>query len=398
MRACAVATAALIGIGLNTTGVQAADKVTLEMSGSSRWFTIGSWNNATYAKATGQSFNKVDVKGQADIIFSGFTKLDNGLEVGIETALLSGANTGIGGDDEQNLVDMAYLYIDSGYGKLHLGVLQNGTYLIHVQAPEAIGQWNDGGLLTDNQIIQTPDTIGINGNQLNSTAILPGQSGAFNESVTYITPTFYGLTAVASYTPNDIKNVRGPVNLKTTMHDFFGAGLNYTDSFDGFGVKASAAWARASIGPEWGIVAFTPGQYVNFYNAGLNLSYGGFTLGGSLRWNNHNEKGHGLADQLSLDGHAWDAGLVYGGDVWTAGVSLYKSRVTGHSYRNGGKKEEITFIQTSASYTLGPGVSLQGLVGYGDYKASTAGHDPRGTRYGNVNRGWAALGGVAIEF
>ena len=401
MKRILVATTALVAVGLFSSGAHAADKVKLELGGFTKWFVVGAWNNNAYAKATEQSFNNVDVKGQSDITFSGSTKLDNGLDVGVFTAMRAGTDTGLGGEDEKNLIDRAYLYVSSGYGKVIMGVLQNGTHLLHVQAPEAADQWGEEGLLTNNSIIQRPEAVlGVNGNGINSTSILPGQNLGKVEGVTYVAPTFYGLTIGGSYIPNDRKNVRGPVNTTAAIKDIFGIGSNYTNSFGGFGVKASFGWARGTIGSQWNDFDSVSGQKVNFLNTGLNLSYAGFTLGGSFRWNMQDVKNGGIggsntATGYSLNGHAWDAGLMYATGPWATSLSYFGSHVDGISRTNAGKKEEVTFVQASAIYDLGPGVALQGLVGYGDYKASTSAAVRDSTEQ---NKGWTALTGIAVEF
>ena len=419
-------------------GAVAADKVKLELGGFSKWFVIGAWNNNSYQRTMDRSFNNVDVKGQSDITFSGSTKLDNGLDVGVFTAMRAGTNTGIGGGDQNNIIDRAYLYAASGYGKVIMGVLQNGAHLLHVQAPESIGQWGEDGLLTNNEILQRPSGIlnqlvgyttikngrlgvlGINGNGINSTSILPGQDGSKVEGITYVAPTFYGLTIAGSYIPNDNKNVRGVINTELAIRDMFAVGANYTNKFGDLGVKVSFGWARAAFGKNWGgpsiggiSVSSQDHQNVNFFNTGLNLSYAGFTLGGSFRWNVHDVRSGGFGAGTfiletsptlgySLNGHAWDAGLMYAAGPWAASVSYYGSRIDGMSRTNYGKKEEVTFVQASAMYDLGPGVSLQGLVGYGDYKASTsAGADNPGNGArlgGDQNKGWTAMTGVAVQF
>ncbi len=440
MKKILVATTALIAAGLVSTGVEAADKVKLELGGFSKWFVVGAWQQNSYERAAKRSFNNVDIKGQSDITFSGSTKLDNGLDVGVFTAMRAGTNTGIDGDDQNNIIDRAYLYVASGYGKVIMGVVQNGTHLLHVQAPESIGQWGEDGLLTNGAIIQRPvnnadlnssitsaesylngralGVRGINGNGVMSTSILPGQNGGKVEGITYVTPTFYGLTLGGSYIPNDAKNVRGPVNTGATIHDIFGIGANYTNNFGDVGVKASFGWARGSIGRNWAWnghegVSSVEGQNVNFFNAGLNFSYAGFTLGGSFRWNEHDVRSGGIGTEginltgnaagrtgmfgFSMNGHAWDAGLMYASGPWAASISYFGSRMDGMSRTNWGQKEEVTFVQASAKYDLGPGVALQGLVGYGDYKASTQGANIVRSDAAK-NSGWTALTGVAVQF
>ncbi len=384
---------------------QSAEKVKLELGGFSNWFVVGSWNNRAYQSARGVTYNNVDVKGQSNLIFSGSTTLDNGLDVGVYTALVAGTDTGVGGANQNNFVDRAYLYVASAYGKAILGVLQNGAHLLYVQAPDAIGQWNNDGLLTHNFVIARPqNVIGVNGNTINSTSLLVGNGSAKNETLTYITPGVYGFTLAGSYTPNSAKNVRGPVALQSTVHDLYTIGGNYTNSVSGFDVKAAVGWQCAAFGPS-AIANPYQGratQILNAYNVGLNLSYAGFTLGGSFRWNQHREKDGGLGG-ASLDGTAWDGGLRYAEGPWAASFVAYGSNIKGQSYNagnaQGGKDETVNFYQASARYALGPGVNLQGMMGYGSYKTSTATASvQRGPSFGNENRGWMAMSGLSLTF
>lgn len=388
----------------------AADKLKLELGGYTKWFVGGVWNSNSYERATGQSFNNADVKGDSDITFSGQTNLDNGLSVGVFTSLRAGTNTGAYGfgDDGNNYIDQAFLWVASGYGKVLMGVMPNGA--LDVQAPEAIGQWNNNGFLTGNTVIARPDgasgsgvVLGINGNAINSTMILVGDSSGKQETLAYVTPTFHGFTASAAYVPSSAKNVRGPTPTENISHDVFGLALNYTNTYGDVGIKASAGWARGSIGRNTALggapaVSGDRGQNLQIFNTGLNLSYAGFTLGGSYRQNYHTERAGGLRvgpGQASLDGNAWDAGLVYESGPWAIGASYYGSRIVGFSYGNAGDDETITFVQTSGKYNLGPGVSVQGLVGYGEYNASTV-NLPRTDK--DQNKGWTAMTGVAVEF
>ena len=406
-----IATTALIAAGMVSSGAMAADKVKLELGGYTKWYVVGAWNNTSYEAARNQSYNNVDVKGRSDITFKGSSKLDNGLDVGVEVSMRGGTNTGVGGSDANNLIDKSYLYVASSYGKVIAGVLQNGTHLLQVQAPESIGHWNNDGLLTGNAIIARPSAAyGINGNGIMSTSILAGDPSGKQEGITYVAPTFYGLTIGGSFIPNTAKNVRGAVDTTGTIKDIYGLAANYTNSFDGFGVKASFGWARGTIGSKYvpgssgvGTSAVSlSGQEINFFNAGLNFSYSGFTLGGSFRWNVQDVRKGGLANLAaggtgySMNGHAWDAGLMYATGPWAASVSYFGSRQDGFARTNYGQKEDITFVQASAKYDLGPGVSLEGLVGYGDYKASTKNGATRTD--GDKNNGWTALTGVQIKF
>ena len=90
---------------------------------------------------------------------------------------------------------------------------------------------------------------------------------------------------------------------------------------------------------------------------------------------------------------------MYATGPWAASLSYFGSRRDGGSRTNQGKKEQISVVQASAKYTLGPGVDLQGLVGYGDFRNSTGNNTiAQSAENGTANRGWAVMTGVAVQF
>jgi len=164
--------------------------------------------------------------------------------------------------------------------------------------------------------------------------------------------------------------------------DVIGAGALYANTFGGVGVKVSAGWATYSVE---GTVS-TASQ-VNEYATGAQLSYAGFTLGGSYRQVN----GQRLQASLDTDlgANAWDVGLQYASGPYAVSVAYFKSKAEGQASIVG--QDEIEFYQLSGKYNLGAGVDVLASVGHAKYEDETK--LPQ-----NENKGWAVMTGLSLQF
>ncbi len=302
---------ALVAAGLFTAGAaSASDKIDLTLGGYSKWWVVGAWNSdaytasngggaqpTTFSNGTGREYTNVDVKGQNQVWFGGKTTLDNGMKVGVDIHLQAGGSTG----STTDTIDKSYVYIQGGFGEFMVGTQANGTALLHVQAPDAASNWGGGGIMTGNSAIAKPWHV----NEMaggNTTAIATTGN---SEALTYVAPTFYGLTAGASYlphggqtgiTPNQNGNSfslntscspnqggcnsaldfgAAPASWVAPIKEVYGAGALYANTFRGVGVKVSAGAVTAQLSQGLGVKDWFEQAY------GTQLSYAGFTLGGS---------------------------------------------------------------------------------------------------------------------
>jgi len=395
MKKILIASTALVAAGFITTGsASASEKINLQLGGFSKWWVVGQWNNGDYTKALGKDYNNVDVKGDNEVWFDGSTKLDNGLQVGFHAELEAGGHT----DQTSDTIDASYVYVAGGFGKAIIGTLQNGTYLLHNTAPDAAGNWNEGGIMTGGFAIAQPATVAsINPTKnYNTTAIATDDK---SEGITYVAPTFYGLTVGGSYKPSSREDNRNTVDLKKqTASEIYGAAAMYANTFGGVGVKADAGWATYSVETAGSHIDAKSG--VNEYSTGLNLSYAGFTLGGSYR------KVSADAAVNVLDGNAYDAGLSYASGPYAVSFAYFHSNVKGGTAAIGttinsagsteaGAKDKITAYQVSGKYTLGAGVDALASVGYVDFKDGAAGSTYAN---GDSNKGFVAMTGLSLTF
>ncbi|MGE5515505.1 MAG: porin [Bacteroidota bacterium] len=391
MKKVLIASTALVAATMFSAGAaSASEKIKLNLGGFSKWWVVGQWQENKFQNATQSDYNNVDVKGDNEVYFGGSTTLDNGLQVGIDIQLEAGGHT----DQTSDTIDESYVFIGGGFGKVLIGSKNNGTYLIHNTAPDAAGNWNEGGILSGGYALVKPTSVSTitpgNGGG-NTTAILTDDD---SEGLTYVSPTFYGLTFGASYKPNTSQDNRNTTDLHSVVgSNVLGAGVLYANTFGGVGVKADFGAATyqveavpanfSGLGNGSAIPSATFGKSkVNEYSTGLNLSYAGFTLGGSYRQ-------VVAAESLNaLDGKAWDIGLQYASGPYAVSAAYFNSKVEGFG---GNGDDQIDIYQVSGKYTLGAGVDALASVGYAKYQ------DEAKTASGE-NKGWVAMTGLSLSF
>ncbi|MBI5163677.1 MAG: porin [Magnetospirillum sp.] len=399
MKKVLIASTALVAAGLMSTGTaSAAEKIKLDLGGFSKWWVVGAWQDKSYEAVTSTqrgAASNVDVKGDNEIFFSGETKLDNGLKVGVMVEMEAGGNhgnttnSGTSTTGAGDVIDKSYIFVEGGFGKVILGSEANGTVLLHVMAPDAAANWG-----SENQVFQSVAQPTANFATKLTTEIDTDDN---TDKVTYVAPTFYGLTLGASYIPNVLSedDARTSSNLGVVANGVldksiaaYGVGGLYANTFGPVGLKVSG-----------GLVTYDADARANGHNsyewsAGTQLTYGGFTLGGSYRHVNiDNNLPTSLGAAVSMtDGRAWDLGLQYASGPWAVSVAYFDARADDNATTG---KDKTTLYQASGKYAMGPGVDLLATVGhveYDDETAKTAGTDL------NHNKGWAVMSGVSLAF
>lgn len=398
MKKVLIASTALVAATVFSAGAaSASEKIKLNLGGYSKWWVVGAWQDDKFQSnnngaGTQGDYNSVDVKGDNEVYFGGSTTLDNGMKVGIDIQLEAGGHSDSNGTDT---IDESYVYLEGGFGKFIVGAKNNGTYLLHVTAPDAAGNWNEGGILTGGNAIAKPTAVrgitpGAGTNDQsgsgNTTAIVTDNDA---EGITYVAPTFYGLTVGATYKPGNSEDNRGATTIgSATTGEIFGAGALYANTFGGVGVKVSAGWATYDLNQT----GSNSNDQLNEYSAGTQLSYAGFTLGGSYRQVNANRLGN--ATGIDFGGNAWDVGLSYASGPYAVSVAYFKSKAEGTSSTGAGVsngQDEIEFYQLSGKYNLGAGVDVLASVGHAKYEDETG-------LAQNENKGWAVMTGLSLQF
>jgi outer membrane protein OmpU len=335
------------------------------------------------ANDTHRSTQMVDNKHNAEVCVIGQTTLDNGLTVGV--------NIQIEAFTESDTVDESYLFLQSPtLGQLIIGDENNAGYLLHVTAPDG-GISLDSGDLCNLRAFETGTGTqqagygGLGANLFDSPTcttnlrINDNDSGKF----TYITPRFAGFQAGVSYIPTlesggDNNSAltavgTGDNGRNSGLSNGVAGGINFTETFDGFGVQASggAMWAESFSGGANGSNA-----NLLAYNAGAQFSFAGVSVGGGWLWVPQGQRqtisaaqsagtGQPVGSPIRSNGMSWTAGAAYEFGPYKVGLDYMYGE---NNKTTGGGKDRLEQGIVSGTYTMGPGIRLVGGVFYYDWE------------------------------
>jgi outer membrane protein OmpU len=356
-----LATTALVGAAFAAPAYAAGPTVTV---GGVADFQVGvaDQDNAYQTAGTG---NTRDVKfaNDTEIHVNAEGQADNGLVYGATVELeadVSGDVDGQGGN-----ADKTFLYVQGDFGRAEMGSNTDAAAALKVDAStiaRATGGINGdfyrfinvAGVGTGGYIIR-PDLPTAHG----GTAL--GTRGALEDAnkLTYYSPRFSGVQLGVSYTPD-----QGDTGTALTasgddgsdQENVFNLGVNYTGQFNELGVAASATGEFGTNETDT-----AANEDLNAYAFGLNLSYRGFSAGGS--WGDWQDSAIGGAG-VGNDGQYWTLGAAY--EQGPAGVSV---TYLDSEYAN----NEFTNLSVGADYQLAPGLVPYVEVNFFDVDPTTAG-------------------------
>jgi predicted porin len=387
MKKVLIASTALVAAGLMTAGsANAAEKIKLNLGGFSKWWVVGAWQDSGFEAGTGRGYANVDVKGDNEIFFGGDTTLDNGMKIGINIELEAGGNVETS-QTPPDVIDKSYVFIESGIGKVIVGSEANGTVLLHVMAPDAAGNWGGEALLQSGASIVQPTNVVV----MRTTEIDTDDNA---DKITYVTPTFYGLTLGASYIPhasggNGLSKGEDNYNQPASM-SVYGVGAGYANTFGPVGVKLSTGfvWGDANAAGVTGDL--------QELSAGGQLAYGPVTVGGSYRQRILDEKGGvGVAPLgTNIDGYVWDAGIQYDGGAWQISFAYLYSA---NEDSTAAGQDALTLYQVSGKYNLSAGIDLVASGGWAEWNDESQ-KVSGNTGDANHNEGWMIATGLSLTF
>lgn len=321
-----------------------------------------------------QDLDGVGTVGGRDLKFQNDTeihvkvdgKADNGLGYGAVVELEADVNADA--DGEGLNADKTYLFLESNFGRVELGSTWSPTKTMRVDASNF--SHGTGGVDGDFY-----DFVAGTGGFLVAPDLPLDQTGATEDAskIVYYTPRFSGFQFGLSFAP-DSGNTGTASGFSTDANagqaeNVIDAGINYTGQFDQVGLAASAtgSFGESEVATTDDLAA---------YALGLNLSYLGFTVGGS----------YGDADDsLQLTGangnnDFWNVGLGYETGPFGASISYFNSEVGTNEFDN---------LIVGADYKLAPGLVPYVEVNFFDLDAAGTAAD---------NEGTAVLAGTQLNF
>lgn len=309
-------------------------------------------------------------------------KADNGLEYGgrIRMRAASGAN-----NDRTMDADRAYIFAQGSFGQVRLGTTNSFSDETYISSPT---DYLPLGLL--DQVINWvgPNNTIANGGANTTTRnspIWPSLNVDANATkIVYFSPRIVGLQLGASYTPRNDSNATDMNRSKFSTasqvsalqtgiyEDMWEVGANYSNTIAGFTVKASAGYMGGSS------VGGAPGFSYNDltgWQAGLQIGYAGFAVGGSYTDYNRSGERQGVAGATTEGQRNWTAGVQYTTGPIVVGAN-YKFGADAGSTAIAGSRH-INVYEVGAGYTVAPGLTLQAQYDYVDTKGELSALDDK---------------------
>jgi outer membrane protein OmpU len=347
-------TTALVAAGVLGAGSAAADGISMGIGGyMNTYFSVGGIDEAS---GSGVDYNSTGLFSDGEVHFKGEYKHDNGITFGVNVQLEA-----FGDANGTDTIDEKYIEVKGDFGRVVAGSENSAAYIMHYAAP-TVGLPINSGWVT----VFIPPT-GSEGGLFRS----PGGStyldfGNDENVLTYYTPRFSGFQLGLTYAPSvvgngDGKNFPVEADRETEYHNGFSVGANFVEDFNGFGVAVSAGWRYAQL-PDSLSGAPSADDY-GAYSIGAQLSYAGFTVGGSYA----NEYS-GITDgTISTEGEGWDVGVSYSIGPWTFGANYFNGEISGEHADV--STDQMQAAQVGLNYALGPGITVGAGVMWGEYES-----------------------------
>jgi len=386
MKRVLLGTTALVAAGFFAGEAQAKFDVTVN----------GSWNTAygfvsedhhrfTVGTAAGVTTNTSQRQNQAidqdwEVHFRAVQTLDNGLIVGGRVELEGGTNNGAAnvdsGSSGNDQIDERWMYFRGGFGEIRVGDEDDARKLKAYTAPDPTGF-----------------IFGVNSPTFTFNNLQPGEVTSSNTTIPnlendsakiiYFTPSFAGFQLAVSYAPDSTQDRSsfgtGGTNEPGQLSNSWSVGADYSGEFSGFTIGAGGGYSKG-YGETSG--AGDP----SIWAVGLNVGFGGFTVGGSVAFTDTD-------DANGDDRTVYDVGVTYNIDAVTVGLGWSHG-----DYDNGntvagatiGGSDTFDIYELGVGYALGPGVTLAAMVGYFNYDGDNAGSQS--------NTGYQAAVGAGLNF
>jgi hypothetical protein len=198
----------------------------------------------------------------------------------------------------------------------------------------------------------------------------------------YFSPQFYGFDFGASFAPNNGANnaaactiaAPGCVALTSTTSSAFGGGDRarnwyqvmgrYQGNFAGFGIYGIFGYSGSAATQQNGAPDLVRYDGFNTYSAGLVLSYGGFSVGGSALWGAFNNTIQ-LKPQGAPNAVAWLVGAQYVWGPFTVAGSYYNYQYQGSAAAVNISQRYDDAAAAGVTWAIAPGLSAYAEYLYG---------------------------------
>lgn len=332
-------------------------------------------------------------------------KADNGLGYGAVVELE--ADVSGDADGEGTNADKTYVYLQGGWGRVELGSNTDAAAALKVDASTFAratggidGDWYDyvSPISYAPGFILSPDLPIAHGAGTN--AGIGGLFGASEDAtkITYYSPRFSGFQVGLSFAP-DAGNVGTAIanpgaagglggiagfnpggftaDNNGDFENVFNAGINYNGKIGQVGVAASLTGEHGKA-EDLGFAVPTR-EDLNAWAAGVNLTWLGWTFGGS--YGDWGDSGQFAIPGVSDDADYWTLGVAYDFGPFGASVTYLESDFADNDFHN---------LSVGVDYKLAPGLVPYAEVNFFDLDTIGA--------FGPDNEGVVFIVGTELTF
>ncbi len=349
MKKLLLGSTALVAGGLLAAPAMAADPIKIGVGGYYQFYAIAGSIEGTYApNGSSVQYKGLQFQQEGEIHFIGQSKLDNGTTVGIHVELEAWSTGAAAGRHN----DEAFMFAFGDWGRVEFGARDQASYRMYYGSPSALlgfgfFQHNSSFGWYSAAMAANPATGGA------TFFTIGGQFQDVNR-INYFTPRFMGLQIGVGYAPKINLGVNallgaglagpGPgtgagvcgYNDATTMincptndnswQDVFDIGANYLNKFGDFTVALYGAFMYAAFVPSFNqsnnnanLVTGANLASWKQWVVGAQFGYAGFTLGGSIGWDN-NGLGGNYYTGVDSSSRKYTVGAMYATGPWQMSV------------------------------------------------------------------------------
>ncbi len=331
-----------------------------------QFFTIiGQDDVGSTSSGRSGKFSTFDNHSDQEIHFNGRTTLDNGITIGLRIEFEGMSAT--------DVVDESYMFIESKFGRIEAGQINNVHYRMAYKAPDVFtrGWVNEGNV--SNVLFNPVPRSSFNSDSMLGTTVSRFRDND-SDKINYYTPRFEGFQFGVSYMPDSSQDTASPVPTSSAYTRGWAVAGNFVRTFGQFDIAAYAGYMTWQ-GPQTSATASAPDP--DQYSLGLQLGYAGFRVGGSYGKLKDGRLGGAGTDGASAAG---TLGTLSEGDAWDIGASYtFGPASVSLTYMDGNNesascslstqvcssstiKDKFTMLSLAGKYVLGPGISLEAAL------------------------------------
>jgi hypothetical protein len=321
-------------------------------------------------------------------------------------------------DGKSSIAEQVMAYLESGYGRVEVGNYTGVAESMKVNAGTFASA--TGGINGDSQYYWNASTMenkkDAAGNDVKDaagnvikvktktaflqTANLPtnelgtfGLRGVNAAKLNYYTPEFSGFRFGATFTPNTkvhgtASSVTSVVKDNTGFKNVFETGLSYTSEIKDVGVKFAVV-------SEFGKNQEKDVKNLRAYEVGTNLSYKGFTVGGSYGdWGKYGSSTAASAVEFGKTSY-WTAGVGYANGPISASLTHLQGKKGIEKVGDNKTHNKLRNTVIGVDYKVAPGILP--YVEFSSFKMNQASQASEANKDNN-NKGHIFMTGVKLSF